>query len=99
METTETEKVDKRTKAYRDAQTTTEATDITRPRFRKVFYVQIHDAFTPLRMAPVLSLGMTGNNAMALMEERPQGIFVRHKTGREFIVPYGNISFYEYPTE
>lgn len=52
---------------------------------------------------------MIGHNPMIEMMERPNGIYVRCmgkiKKGdkfeigeREFIVPYGNISHYEYDT-
>ena len=67
-----------------------------KPAGRKVIYVQMHDAFTPLQMAPILSLSMSGAKAMAEMYEMPHGIFVKHKGGREFLVPYGNIAFHEY---
>jgi len=62
---------------------------------RAVKFVQMHDAFTPLQMAPIMSLGMTGEKAMKLMEIMEAGVFVVHKSGREFVVPFGNISFLE----
>ena len=78
--------------------------------FRNVYYVQIHDAFSPLQMAPLSSLSMIGHNPMIEMIERPNGIYVRcmgkvkkgegYVTGeREFVIPYGNISHYEYSPE
>lgn len=77
--------------------------------FRNVWYVQVHDSFSPLQMPPLSSLSMIGHNPMIEMMERPNGIYVRCmgkiKKGdkfeigeREFIVPYGNISHYEYDT-
>lgn len=68
-------------------------------KFRMVRYVQMHDAFTPLQMAPIMSLGKEGAKAMEILEERPHGVYVKHPKGREFIVPYGNISFYELDLE
>jgi hypothetical protein len=62
---------------------------------RKVRFVQMHDAFTPLQMAPIMSLSTFGEKAMATLVESWNGIHVIHPKGREFIVPYGNISFYE----
>lgn len=74
--------------------------------FRHVKYIQVHDSFTPLQMAPMMSLSMSGHNPMLEMVERPHGIYVRCMgkvkdvmTEREFLVPYGNISHYEYVTE
>ena len=72
--------------------------------FRDVVHVQIHDSFTPLQMAPLMSLSMKGHNPMVSMTERPHGILVRTKGNekygeREFLVPYGNISHIEYKLE
>jgi hypothetical protein len=67
----------------------------TSPKFSKVEFVQMHDAFTPLQLPSIMTLGMKGAKAMSLLEERPHGIYVEHPSGRKFIVPYGNISFYE----
>jgi hypothetical protein len=76
--------------------------------FRDVWYVQIHDAFSPLQMAPLSSLSMIGHNPCIEMVERPNGIFVRTMgkmkdqkdlVERQFTIPYGNISHYEYVTE
>jgi len=69
------------------------------PKFKQVRFVQMHDAFTPLAMAPILSLGVEGAKAMEVLEERPHGVFVKHPSGRTFLVPYGNISFLEYAAE
>jgi hypothetical protein len=66
---------------------------------RKAIYVQLHDAFTPLQMAPVLSLGMKGEKAMKSMIELDHGIDVTHKSGRRFVVPFANIAFYEIEAE
>lgn len=66
---------------------------------RNVVYVQLHDAFTPLQMAPVLSLSTKGDKAMASMVELPHGIEVIHKNGRQFVAPYANIAFYEVEVE
>ena len=66
---------------------------------RKVSFVQMHDAFTPLQMAPLLSLGMKGDKAMASMVELDHGVDVTHKNGRKFVVPYANIAFYELEDE
>lgn len=62
---------------------------------RSVRFVQLHDAFTPLQMAPIMSLSVEGTKAMQTLEEGLNGIEVTHKQGRKFVVPYGNISFYE----
>jgi hypothetical protein len=59
----------------------------------KVRFVQMHDAFTPLQMAPVGSL-MIGYKDVEMLEQHDVGIFVTMK-GRRFIVPFGNISFFE----
>lgn len=74
--------------------------------FRKVHFVQVHDSFSPLQMAPLMSLSMIGHNPMDEMVERPNGVWVKynHKVGgkvklREFLVPYGNISHIEYVVE
>lgn len=68
-------------------------------KFRAVKYVQLHDAFTPLQLAPIMSLGTAGSKAMKGLEERANGIAVDHPSGRQFVVPYGNISFYELDNE
>jgi len=65
------------------------------PEFNKVSFVQMHDAFTPLQMAPIMSLGTQGAKAMESLTESWNGIKVTHPKGRKFVVPYGNISFYE----
>lgn len=62
---------------------------------RKVSFVQMHDAFTPLQMAPIMSLSSYGAKAMKYLTEGQRGIEVEHGSGRKFVVPYGNISFYE----
>lgn len=82
-------------KRSRTPKVTTEAT----PSFKPVRFVQMHDAFTPLMLAPIMSLSKEGGKAMVKLEERGHGIFVEHPTGRTFLVPYGNISFYEYEVE
>ena len=61
---------------------------------RKVKFVQMHDAFTPLQMAPIMSLSTIGAKAMDILEEREKGIYVEVK-GRKFVVPFANIAFYE----
>lgn len=65
-------------------------------KYAQVRFVQMHDPFTPLQLAPIMSLAREGSKAMVSLEEREIGIFVKHPTGRTFMVPYGNISFYEY---
>lgn len=81
--------------------------------FRNVHHVQVHDSFTPIRMAPMMSLSMVGHTPMLEMIERPNGIYVRcmgkstreaigvsaDMVEREFLVPYGNISHYEYASD
>jgi hypothetical protein len=65
------------------------------PEAKKVRFVQMHDAFTPLQMAPIMSLGIEGAKKVDLLEERTMGVYVETK-GRSFLVPFGNISFLEY---
>lgn len=69
--------------------------------YRKVRFVQMHDALTPVSpgqapLAPMMSLGTIGDKKMKSLEEHERGIYVKHPSGREFLVPYGNIAFYEY---
>lgn len=72
--------------------------------FRPVKYAQLHTGVAPHGMgAAMLSLalkteGPTQNQtrAMEYMEERPNGVYAKHTSGREFTVPYSNISFLEY---
>jgi hypothetical protein len=74
--------------------------------FRRVHHVQIHDSFQPLGMAPLMSISMEGHRPMAELCECERGIYVKTKpekdarTGklreREFVIPLGNISHYEY---
>lgn len=75
------------------------AQELEQPRqFRDVVYVQLHDAFLPIGLAGggQLTISMSGAKAMKGMVERPNGVMVTHKGGRQFLVPYGNISFLEY---
>lgn len=66
---------------------------------RKVRFVQMHDAFAPLQMGShsATTLSTEGAKAMEELVETEKGVLVRHKT-REFLVPYANISFFEYDT-
>jgi hypothetical protein len=67
------------------------------PAGRAVRFVQMHDAFTPLQMAPIMSLSVEGTKKVDRLERVPEGVEVTLK-GREFLVPLGNISFLEYQT-
>jgi hypothetical protein len=60
----------------------------------KVRYVQMHDAFTPLQMAPIMSLSTMGDKAVQVLQLSFHGVYVE-RAGRKFIVPFGNISFLE----
>lgn len=90
METT----ADKRTKEYK-ATIATQATS----KWRAVRYVQIHAAFAPLQGKSTFSWATFGNDPMTIIEERPNGIYGEMKDGRQFLIPYGNISFVEYELE
>lgn len=61
---------------------------------RPVRFAQMHDAFTPLQMQPMLSLSMEGSKSLDSLQETWNGIEGTLK-GRTFVVPWGNISFYE----
>lgn len=67
--------------------------------YKHVRFVQMHDAFTPLQMAPIMSLSVEGARACKTLHETWNGIYVevvdKGKT-RSFTVPFGNVSFYEH---
>lgn len=69
------------------------------PANRRIRFAALHDALTPLQGAPIMSLRLEGNGAVAVIEERAIGIYTVFKDQREFIVPYGNVAFYEYLDE
>ena len=62
---------------------------------RKARFVQVHDAFTPLQLAPIMSLSTIGTKACEKLVLAEKGVHAVYR-GREFLVPYGNVSFLEF---
>lgn len=63
---------------------------------RKVKYVKVHDAFTPLNMNSVslTSLSTEGPKAATSITEGETGVEVT-LFERKFVIPYANIAFFE----